>query len=365
MKINLDNIDRTQFMVHPHEIGGEVCYLIQPQHIGCKFTQENKIFRSSLWNTNGELISASLPKFVNFGENPENFPVVDSLDNSQLVEKLDGSLLCVSRYKDQNIIRTRGTVDATKLDSGAEIAILQNKYPLAFSFPSEDGRETWTENYSFIYEWTGKQKIVINYGEDPNIHLIGIVNHKDYSLWRQEDLDWKAKQIGVKRPKYYNYGSISEMIESVKKFEGIEGVCLYANGGQSIFKLKADKYLLLHRLKSELSSFEKVVDLWLELKKPSYQEYYDYICNQFDFEIAENCAANIKKLCEIYVEFQKTIAEIEKSLDFWRGCSRKEAAMQILAKYKENGFSGIAFQLLDGRGVYDTSIKSQLMRGKS
>ena len=40
MKIDLDKVDRTQFMVHEHSLNGEIVHLIQPQHIGTKWTQD-------------------------------------------------------------------------------------------------------------------------------------------------------------------------------------------------------------------------------------------------------------------------------------------------------------------------------------
>ena len=68
MKIEIDKIDQESFMVHDHVLNGEMFHLVQPQHINCKWTQKNKHFRSSLWNVDGELVSASFPKFTNFGE---------------------------------------------------------------------------------------------------------------------------------------------------------------------------------------------------------------------------------------------------------------------------------------------------------
>ena len=99
MKINLSEIDKESFMVHESTIYGEPLYLVQPQHIGCKWSQENKRFRSSIWNAEGELVSAGFPKFTNWGEAPEVFPLPKSLKGAYVNEKLDGSLLVVSKYR--------------------------------------------------------------------------------------------------------------------------------------------------------------------------------------------------------------------------------------------------------------------------
>jgi hypothetical protein len=54
MKIDLKSIDETQFLKRSVFINGEEAVLVQPQHIGAKFTQKNKMFRSSVfrWGTN-------------------------------------------------------------------------------------------------------------------------------------------------------------------------------------------------------------------------------------------------------------------------------------------------------------------------
>ena len=105
-------------MVHDHMFHGEHLFLVQPQNIGAKFTQHNRIFRSSLWNATGDLVSASFFKFVNYGENPDNFPVPTSLRGCEIVTKVDGSLLCICKYKGHLTVRTRGTIDASQIDNG-------------------------------------------------------------------------------------------------------------------------------------------------------------------------------------------------------------------------------------------------------
>src|SRR6185369_1034556 len=132
MKVDLTRVDNDQFMLHEHIVNGEMVTLIQPQHIGCKWDQSNKHFRSSVWNSYGELVSAGFPKFTNWGEKPEQFPVPTSLRGCTVTEKLDGSLLIVSKYKGQFILRTRGTVDASTLDNGAELELFRSKYPTIF-----------------------------------------------------------------------------------------------------------------------------------------------------------------------------------------------------------------------------------------
>ncbi len=355
MKIDLDKIDREQFMVHPHQVAGEQVWLVQPEHIGAKFTQWNKIFRSSLWNSNGELISAGMPKFVNWGENPDNFPLPTALEGTNLVTKIDGSLLIVSKYKETLICRTRGTSDASKLNNGHELEILKAKYPKVFNYASD--------KYSILMEWVSPlQKIVIDYGEEPDLYLIGIISHEDYSLYNQKSLDIIATELDIKRPAYYNYGNIPELLEAVRKFEGIEGICLYSSRDSQIHKIKAEKYLLLHRMKSELSSFEKVLDLWFVLNQPDYDTFYQYIVNQFDHELAQQVKNSINIICEAWKECQEIRAGMNSFVEPLKGLTRKESALKIIAAYGESGRSGMVFQLLDGKNFTNEIWKKLILQ---
>ncbi len=192
MKIEIEKIDRTQFMVHEHFVGGELVHLIQPQHFGTQWRQDNKHLRSVVVNYEGEVISAGFPKFTNWGENPEHFPVPTSLKHCTVVEKLDGSLLIVSKYKGNYILRTRGTVDATTLANGHEIETFKEKI-LSKLY---DDNDTW--DYSVLFEWVSPvNKIVLNYGDEPDWYLVGFIYHINYSMAQQDLLDAMAKSMAL------------------------------------------------------------------------------------------------------------------------------------------------------------------------
>ena len=90
MQINFSDYDLSEFIVKEDLFCGIPAKLIIPNHIGTKFNQKNKIFRSSIWDLNGKLLSASYPKFVNMFENPDNFPFYDDGEHI-FVDKIDGS----------------------------------------------------------------------------------------------------------------------------------------------------------------------------------------------------------------------------------------------------------------------------------
>lgn len=375
MKIDLAKLDLTQFMAHDHFVNGEVVTLVQPQNIGTKWTQDNKHLRSSLWNYEGELISAGFPKFTNFGENPEHFPVPQSLKNCTVVEKLDGSLLIVSKYKGKYILRTRGTVDAHTMDNGHELTEFESYLDRIDKLISElmdtpyndtpfsDYLDTWP--VSVLFEWVSPiNKIVINYGDKADWYLVGMVVHKDYKLAFQDLLDEFAKEIGVKRPATYTFSDVNDLLQNVEQWKGKEGVVVYSHNGQILHKVKGAWYLALHHMKAELSNIEKIMDVWLEQQMPDYNTFYTYIVNSFDYELAEQCRGHISNLCDARKEVDKIIEHMRGFINSKVRTlpTRKEQAITILSSYGETNRSGYLFKLLDNKPLEKDDYKKLLFQ---
>lgn len=360
MKINLDTIDREQFMVHQHLLNGEVLWLVQPQHIGAKWTQQNKIFRSSLWNNDGELVSAGFPKFTNWGENPQNFPVPTTLRNTTVVEKLDGSLLIVSKYKGQYILRTRGTSDATRLDNGHELEIFKQTilpkleaatYVNGKPIPAMSG-DTW--KVSLLFEWVSPaQKIILNYGANPDWYLVGIVGHTQYDLVNQESLDEFATHWKLKRPVTYTFPSFEDLMAKVEQWKGKEGVCVYSDNGQTIHKVKSAWYLALHRMKEEFGSIDKLIDMWFTWDCPDYSTTEEMIVNQFDWELFQTIRGDISRICDAWKEVRKIeqgfyafVMETLQPLP-----NRKAQAEKVISAYGQTNRASFVFKILDGKHI--------------
>jgi len=357
MKIDLNAVDTDQFMMHQHIINGEICWLIQPQHIAAKWNKENKIFRSSLWNNDGEPVSLGFPKFTNWGENPDHFPVPTSLKDTVITEKVDGSLLVVSKYKGQYILRTRGTSDASKLDNGHELEFFKQKY-----IESLDTFMSWepTWKVSFLFEWVSPlQKIILNYGDQPDWFLVGIVNHHDYSLWLQNEVESVANfTISAPRPVSYTFPTVEELISNIEAWKGKEGVCVYSNNGQSIHKIKSLEYLAKHRFKGE-ATLENTLDLYFSMGKPDYQEFEKKLIETFDYECFEMVRGFISIICDAQKEVQKIligfgvfVEQVLKPLP-----TRRDQAEKVLAAYSTTNRSAMIFTLLDGKQLSDDQTK--------
>lgn len=362
MQIDLSQIDRTQFNVQPHEIAGETCFLVTPPHVGTKWTKDNLIFRSSLWNAQGEPVSLSWKKHFNWEEQPDIDPAPTDLTDVELPEKIDGSTLLISRYKDVLITRTRGTVDATKMDNGDEIALFKERHPRLFDLKPSGLHIGHLPRYSYtvVCEWVSpRNQIVIAYPE-PDLYLTGIILHDDYSYVGQDTLDRIAADLGVKRPRRYRFNTIPEMLESVKAFEGVEGVCAYYNGGQSWRKAKAAQYLALHRFKERVS-LPNMLDLFFAYSCPKLDDFLARIEKEFDHEcltmarelVTAICAADaavIKKVMEIKEIVHWKLVTVTDESQLYTPLSRRDAALAIQAKWTDL-YRGVAFRHLDNREI--------------
>jgi hypothetical protein len=334
---------------HFHSLNGEIVHLIQPKNIGTKWTQDNKHMRSVVVNYEGEVISASFPKFTNYGENPEHFPVPNSLKHCTVVEKLDGSTLIVSKYNGQYILRTRGTVDASTMANGFELELFKEKilFPLAKNIGNIG--ETW--EFSILFEWVSPiNKIVLNYGDEPDWYLVGMIWHGDYELHSQSDLDDFAKRHNLKRPATYTFSDVNDLLQNVDQWKGKEGVCVYSKNDQSIHKVKSADYLIKHRFKSE-ATLENTLDLYFSYDKPSYQEFESKLTETFDYECFEMVRGYASQICDASKEVNKIVDGFKSFIDNQLKVlsTRKEQAQKVISSYSESNRSSMIFSLLDGK----------------
>lgn len=359
MKLNytIEELEHLGFSVKVGTISNEDCFLVVPKLATNPdiWNKDTLIFRSSIWNKSGELVSASFKKFFNIFESSDvvRDPTDVDFSDMKIVEKKDGSTLIVSKVNGELIHRTRGTFNAENLPNGQEISFLKQKYPLVFD-------NVWINdcNMSLLFEWTTPtNKIVIDYGSEPELTLIGAVRHDDYYMIKQSTLDGMAKDLGVKRPKIYTYSNIDELISSVNGFTGEEGVVIYFNDEQDMKKVKGLEYLKLHRFKSN-ATIKNTVEMFFELGFKSIGEYKEYIKTQFDFECLSLVEIHIAKVFNYYFKARNLIDDLRLEVSPLKALSRKDAALEILSKHKSDGLSGYCFELLSEKEIPVDKVKA-------
>lgn len=342
MKIDLKKIDPFKFSIKEND----GLYLINPNQNYTDWNEDELIFRSSIWNEYGYLVSAGFKKFFNWDEKKELSKQPNDLLLTTAMEKLDGSLLICSYYEGKLIFRTRGTFDAYQFKNSDEIDMFREKYNLDAIMEI-----AVKEQSSLLFEWTTpSNKIVLQYNE-PDIRLVGSIYHEDYSYATQKELNDIAKLFKLKRPKIYEFSSIQNLM-SVKDWVGDEGVCLYYNGDQSIVKIKSLDYLKKHSFKSHLN-WERLVDMYLEWKDSNdyiADEFFIYLETLYDYEIRKFVEEKYKD--QLLNCIQDYWDDVDTAtiyyFDYGNYYERKEYAVKLQKIYKDRPFViSLAFAYLN------------------
>lgn len=363
MKIQLPEYDLSDFQTKEGLFCGIPSILVYPQSIKVKFNQRNKIFRSSIWSVDGDLLSASFPKFVNFGENPDNFPVPTNINGWTFVEKVDGSCVIVDYVNDIFSARTRGTFTYTGMENAVDFEQAFQKYPNVAEFVKE------YPHYSLLLEITTPNlKIILNYGEDVDFFLTGCVDKRTYTLLKQKELDLISQKIGVKRPMYYTFSSIQELLENVDAWKGKEGVVSYGPDGQELFKNKSDWYRNLHAAKENFRNIEAVIDVWYTFGEPNYTEFVQQLSEHYDYETMLICQGFISRICDAAKGVQDIIEGMQYYVDNtllplgdpFDKKVRGQQARNVISSYGVTNRANFVFKLLEGKSL-NAEDKKKLM----
>ena len=348
MKININAIDRNQFNIKEGAIAGDKCFLINPSLSGPDWNKNNLHFRSLIINEVGDIVSCGYKKFFNALEKPD----IDPWNRSwpcESTEKKDGSLLIVSKYKGELIIRTRGTFDARKLNNGYEIEFLKEKYPSMFNAAN------LSESISYLLEWvTPTNRIVLETGAEPELTLIGGIYHYNLAYCNSEYLDAFSILNGPPRPKKYFHNSFQECLEDVKYWKGKEGVVLSCPDNQTLRKVKGDEYLKAHYFLTQLN-YNGILELIEQNNWPYKDNFYDIVEKTCDFEILQFVKGKIDKVYDVYSDILDQCELVLKFVNKLSG-ERKDISKEICYKYKD-WRRGYSFLALDERPFKDGFLK--------
>ena len=345
------------FTVKTDIIADKLLYLVHAVLPSINWTKENAIYRSSIWDEDGNPVSLSFKKFVNWGERPDIFPPPTSLNHTNIISKVDGSCLVISKFRDTLILRTRGTFNALTQVNGQELLWLQERYPLVFN-----NKLLNSEKYSILCEWTTpSNKIVIDYGNQPDLKLLNIIQHKEYRYLSQKEVDECAALWSIKRPERYTYHSVSQMLTDVPTWVGKEGICLYYNNDQDILKVKSLDYLRKHAFKSNITQ-KNIVELFMSWDRPNKDSMLKRIETEYDFECRKMSEECINTLYLKKDQIDHIINDVTAVVSPLKMDTRKNAAFDIVRRYKDNGLTGIAFTLLDGKPISDNDYKKLLLK---
>jgi len=204
MKIDLEKIDRSLFSVREGNVNGIDVALITPKKgLFDVWNKDNLYLRSiMIEKSSGEILSRGFNKFFNYHEREDLVPTPDFSD-CEFRSKIDGSLLIMSNINSKLNIRTRGTLDALE-----QYPATKKEFETIFNIQYKDFLDYVLTNkrYSFLCEHTTPTNtIVINYGKEPKLRLLGIIHNDTGELCSQLTVDAIGKLFNIERPKNTMY----------------------------------------------------------------------------------------------------------------------------------------------------------------
>lgn len=281
-----------------------------------KFKEDNSFFMRGFCVIDETIISPSLHKFFNYGENSEWSDLDIFSGNVGATIKWDGSLLIPFILDEEVKFRTKMDVGTPLTDLAEEIA-------------KKEGYDTWIKNMIYhnkypLFELISPNfEIVVHYPTDELMYL----GHYDFNDGDVFDCatNFILENLSVTRKFMFDH-SIDNIEEYLSKVENFEGFIFKDIETKKIYKMKADEYVALHKLKSKEDSnilsvkmvVEETIDDYIP-KVKNNQEIYDRLLT-------------IREL--VGNDFKTNFSECLNILEKDKNLDRKSFAI----KYKEHKF---------------------------
>ena len=351
--------DEKNFLYKEGMFGGREAILVNPAHSDAGWTKDNLFNRSAIYDKHtGEILSLSFPKFFNANQALDLYPNPEDYYDWVIEDKLDGSLCAIDNVDGEITMRTRGAFCYTHQKNADDFKLIFEKYPKVMDMVTND------TDCTYIFEIiTPNNRIVLQYDEVDFV-FIGCIDKKHKMLHNSGYLNYMADIYGLKRPKKYDFKSLSDVAAIVKEWRDKEGVVISYNNDQNKVKLKADRYNFLHRILTGVRSTNDILDKFFELGCPMYNAFYKYYETEYDYEIAEELKDSLLKVDWSYLIY--CMKHLGIKCFIWNGVdkvsSRKDKALKIIEEYGDRPLlKSLAFNTLDGRSV-DNKLVRKIMK---
>jgi len=204
-------------------------------------------------------------KFGNYGEG-----YVDALDwnSARVQEKVDGSLIKVWNYNDEWHISTNGTIDAK--DAGmVDSSPYKSFYDLFMEAANNSKLYLWNlePDYTWMFELISPYNPVVVPYTEVSVRHIGTRN---IHTLEECDID-----IGIKKPKQYNFKSLEECITMASELPFTEEGYVVVDKQWHRNKVKSPAYVAVHHLKNNgMVTNSRIVKLIRENEHEEFLTYY-------------------------------------------------------------------------------------------
>lgn len=204
----------------------------------------------------GKIVSRPFHKFFNLGEGrcEVSMDEIKSLNNYRILDKLDGSMIAISLYKGELLIKTRGTIHSKQAQDAKAWLIENGLYQVLLDNMEEDT--------TYIFEWISPYNTVVIPYDKSDLVLLAVRDNKNGNYYSRDYLVEFSLECGLSLVKEKDNISLEELVELMKTEQGKEGYVVILDDGR-MFKIKNDWYTSLHRAISYMRERD-IVNLILE-----------------------------------------------------------------------------------------------------
>lgn len=340
------------FGIYEHEFCGIPSYLIIPA-IDTKWNKNNLNYRSLIINKEtSEVLSSGWSKFFNCGEKSDCYPDPNQYNDWIIHEKLDGSLL-IADYVNENFnMRTRGSVSHLSQDNHEDFELLTQYYPDIISFLEKNN------HLSLLLEIVTPNNVIVIRTPMVQFYLLGAIDKKTLTPLSLKEIENISQELKIQMPEVYSFNTLEETVKTVKEWKGKEGIVISYNNNKNRIKIKSDWYCLIHKIKSQLNSEKNLIEYYVDQNMPKYDDFYNIIKTNFDWELAEQMKSEILKISDAGTKVKFLIEGMKnfvKTLNIYE--TRKEKAKSIIENFSKSERESIVFSLMDGKELNKEQIK--------
>lgn len=269
--------------------------------------------------------------FSKFGNYTESY--ADSIDwlSAKIQEKIDGSLMKLYYYNNKWNWATNGMIDA----NDAPLSDDKTFYDLVKSATNyaDINFDSLDKDNTYMFELVSPLKrIVVQYNQTLLYH-IGTRNNK---TGKELSVD-----IGIRKPKEYNYMSLDECVKFVEEFDDDllhEGFVVVDKDYHRI-KIKSTSYLAMHRTidNHKVFTFKRAIRI---IRANCVERYKDF---PIEYEYLKKVEYDIAKLRkELYEYLIYAINLFEEN-----GYEKKSFALAL----RDNKFKSLAFEAIKQKNL--------------
>lgn len=268
--------------------------------------------RGLILDGNDHIVARPFAKFFNLGEIPAmqlpNLPF-------EVFDKLDGSLGILYWMNETPFIASRGSFSSEQSDRANQM--LHEKYSNSFSLL--DKNKTYV--FEIIYP---ENRIVVDYGSEEKLVLLAIVD-------TLSGVEFPLENIGFPIVEKYDGIQDLDLLKALNN-DNKEGFIIKFSNDFRV-KIKFEEYLRLHRIVTQVSSF----DIWEYLKtNRSMEEILERVPDEF---------FNWVKQTKATLETQFLAIEDQCKSDFRVLDSEKETALY----FQTCAFPSVLFSMMNKR----------------